>query len=307
MYAMRNFFSKSNFLLILASIIWGCAFVAQNVGMNYIGPWTFSTIRFLIAGFSLLAIIPILDKKRTHVIRPKTKEEKMKLLLGSVLCGLALSIGSIVQQIAMLTVPVAKAGFLTTLYVLFVPMITLLFGKKIPLKVWIGIAMALFGLYLLSMAGNLAIGIGEILLILAAFLFAIHIIIIGYFSTRVDPVRLSCGQLLIGGFATVIPMIVIEKPTIGSILAAYIPLLYTGIFSSCVAYTLQIFAQKEANPTIAGMLLSLESVFAALAGYLILHQVLNTRELIGCVVIFIAIVIAQLPDRRDMVNVTKET
>ena len=304
---MRNFFSKSNLLLILASIIWGRAFVAQNVGMNYIGPWTFSTIRFLIAGFSLLAIIPILDKKRTHVIRPKTKEEKMKLLLGSVLCGLALSIGSIVQQIAMLTVPVAKAGFLTTLYVLFVPMITLLFGKKIPLKVWIGIAMALFGLYLLSMAGNLAIGIGEILLILAAFLFAIHIIIIGYFSTRVDPVRLSCGQLLIGGFATVIPMIVIEKPTIGSILAAYIPLLYTGIFSSCVAYTLQIFAQKEANPTIAGMLLSLESVFAALAGYLILHQVLNTRELIGCVVIFIAIVIAQLPDRRDMVNVTKET
>ena len=157
------------------------------------------------------------------------------------------------------------------------------------------------------MAGNLAIGIGEILLILAAFLFAIHIIIIGYFSTRVDPVRLSCGQLLIGGFATVIPMIVIEKPTIGSILAAYIPLLYTGIFSSCVAYTLQIFAQKEANPTIAGMLLSLESVFAALAGYLILHQVLNTRELIGCVVIFIAIVIAQLPNRRDMVNVTKAT
>mgnify|MGYP000977746512 FL=1 len=304
---MRNFFSKSNLLLILASIIWGCAFVAQNVGMNYIGPWTFSTIRFLIAGFSLLAIIPILDKKRTHVIRPKTKEEKMKLLLGSVLCGLALSIGSIVQQIAMLTVPVAKAGFLTTLYVLFVPMITLLFGKKIPLKVWIGIAMALFGLYLLSMAGNLAIGIGEILLILAAFLFAIHIIIIGHFSTRVDPVRLSCGQLLIGGFATVIPMIVIEKPTIGSILAAYIPLLYTGIFSSCVAYTLQIFAQKEANPTIAGMLLSLESVFAALAGYLILHQVLNTRELIGCVVIFIAIVIAQLPNRRDMVNVTKAT
>lgn len=304
---MRNFFSKSNLLLILASIIWGCAFVAQNVGMNYIGPWTFSTIRFLIAGFSLLAIIPILDKKRTHVIRPKTKEEKMKLLLGSVLCGLALSIGSIVQQIAMLTVPVAKAGFLTTLYVLFVPMITLLFGKKIPLKVWIGIAMALFGLYLLSMAGNLAIGIGEILLILAAFLFAIHIIIIGHFSTRVDPVRLSCGQLLIGGFATVIPMIVIEKPTMGSILAAYIPLLYAGIFSSCVAYTLQIFAQKEANPTIAGMLLSLESVFAALAGYLILHQVLNTRELIGCVIIFIAIVIAQLPNRRDMVNVTKAT
>ena len=304
---MRNFFSKSNLLLILASIIWGCAFVAQNVGMNYIGPWTFSTIRFLIAGFSLLAIIPILDKKSTHVIRPKTKEEKMKLLLGSVLCGLALSIGSIVQQIAMLTVPVAKAGFLTTLYVLFVPMITLLFGKKIPLKVWIGIAMALFGLYLLSMAGNLAIGIGEILLILAAFLFAIHIIIIGHFSTRVDPVRLSCGQLLIGGFATVIPMIVIEKPTMGSILAAYIPLLYTGIFSSCVAYTLQIFAQKEANPTIAGMLLSLESVFAALAGYLILHQVLNTRELIGCVVIFIAIVIAQFPNRRDMVNVTKAT
>ena len=304
---MRNFFSRSNLLLILASIIWGCAFVAQNVGMNYIGPWTFSTIRFLIAGFSLLAIIPILDKNRTHVIRPKTKEEKKKLLLGSVLCGLALSIGSIVQQIAMLTVPVAKAGFLTTLYVLFVPIITLLFGKKIPLKVWIGIAMALFGLYLLSMAGNLAIGIGEIFLILAAFLFAIHIIIIGHFSTRVDPVRLSCGQLLIGGFATVIPMIVIEKPTMGSILAAYIPLLYTGIFSSCVAYTLQIFAQKEANPTIAGMLLSLESVFAALAGYLILHQVLNTRELIGCVVIFIAIVIAQLPDRRDMVNVTKET
>jgi transporter len=304
---MRKFFSRSNLLLILASIIWGCAFVAQNVGMNYIGPWTFSTIRFLIAGFSLLAIIPILDKKRTHVIRPKTKEEKKKLLLGSVLCGLALSIGSIVQQIAMLTVPVAKAGFLTTLYVLFVPIITLLFGKKIPLKVWIGIAMALFGLYLLSMAGNLAIGIGEIFLILAAFLFAIHIIIIGHFSTRVDPVRLSCGQLLIGGFATVIPMIVIEKPTIGTILAAYIPLLYTGIFSSCVAYTLQIFAQKEANPTIAGMLLSLESVFAALAGYLILNQVLNTRELIGCVLIFIAIVIAQLPDRSDMVNVTKET
>ena len=304
---MRNFFSRSNLLLILASIIWGCAFVAQNVGMNYIGPWTFSTIRFLIAGFSLLAIIPILDKKRTHVIRPKTKEKKQKLLLGSVLCGLALSIGSIVQQIAMLTVPVAKAGFLTTLYVLFVPIITLLFGKKIPLKVWIGIAMALFGLYLLSMAGNLALGIGEIFLILAAFLFAIHIIIIGHFSTRVDPVRLSCGQLLIGGFATVIPMIVIERPTITSILAAYIPLLYTGIFSSCVAYTLQIFAQKEANPTIAGMLLSLESVFAALAGYLILNQVLNTRELIGCVLIFIAIVIAQLPDRRDMVNVTKET
>ena len=303
---MRNFFSRSNLLLILASIIWGCAFVAQNVGMNYIGPWTFSTIRFLIAGFSLLAIIPILDKKRTHVIRPKTKEEKQKLLLGSVLCGLALSIGSIVQQIAMLTVPVAKAGFLTTLYVLFVPIITLLFGKKIPLKVWIGIAMALFGLYLLSMAGNLALGIGEIFLILAAFLFAIHIIIIGHFSTRVDPVRLSCGQLLIGGFATVIPMIVIERPTIVSILAAYIPLLYTGIFSSCVAYTLQIFAQKEANPTIAGMLLSLESVFAALAGYLILNQVLNTRELIGCVLIFIAIVIAQLPDRHDMVNVTKE-
>ncbi len=302
---MHKYFSRSNTLLIIASLIWGCAFVAQNVGMNYIGPWTFCSARFLIAGISLILIMPLLEKIQPKSHIKNSAQANKELVFSSLICGVALAIGSGIQQMAMVTVPVAKAGFLTTLYVLLVPVLSLFLGHRIKAKIWVGIVIALVGLYLLSMAASLTLGVGEVLLIGCALIFAIHIIVIGHYSVRVDPVKLSCGQFLVSGVITFFPAILIEKPVISSVLAAYIPLLYTGIFSSSVAYTLQIFAQKGASPTIAGMLLSLESVFAAIAGYLILHQTLTVRELIGCVLIFVAIVIAQFPDRRDMVNVTQ--
>lgn len=290
---------KSGIMLVLTAFIWGVAFVAQSVGMDYIGPFTFTCIRSLLGGVVLIPCIWFLDRLNGTGSRkkkePMTPAEKKVLLTGGLLCGLALCAASNLQQIGVKYTTVGKAGFITALYIVLVPILGIFLKKKAGVRIWISVTVAVAGLYLLCITEKFAIGKGDFFVLLCAVVFSIHILLIDYFSPKVDGVRMSCIQFFVTGILSAIPMLLIEKPEISAILAAAVPLLYAGILSSGVAYTLQIVAQKDADPTVASLILSLESVFSVLAGWAVLGQVLNTKELIGCGLMFAAIILAQLP------------
>lgn len=282
---------KSNIQLILAALIWGCAFVAQSVSMEYIGPWTFNCVRFLIGGVTLTLLIPLLDR-----IRGKTERmtwQNPSLYKAGLFCGLALAAASMVQQIGIMYTTVGKAGFITALYVVIVPFLARLTGKTIKGNVWAAALIAVVGLYLLSMSGVQSLTMGDAFLLGCAFLFAVHIMIIDHFGPSVDGIRLSCMQFYIAGAICCVGMFLKEQPVLTDILAAAVPILYAGVMSCGAAYTLQITGQLHADPAVASILLSLESVFALLAGFVILHQVLSIREVTGCVLMFAAIMLAQ--------------
>lgn len=290
---------KSTFMLFLTALIWGMAFVAQSVGMNYIEPFTFTCIRSLIGGIVLIPCIWFLRKlnawERTEH-QKITQSQKRQLMVGGICCGLALGIASNLQQYGMKFTTVGKAGFITALYIVLVPILGIFLKRKVGMKIWVSVILAVIGLYLLCMTGTLTIGKGDFLVLLCAFVFTIHILVIDYFSPKVvDPVMMSCIQFFTAGILSAVPMFLFENPTLTNIFAAAAPLLYAGVLSSGVAYTLQVVAQKDADPTIASLILSLESVFSMLAGWVILHQVLTQRELLGCVLMFSAIILAQLP------------
>lgn len=299
---MKKMSAKSAVMLVLTAFIWGVAFVAQSVGMNYIGPFTFSCIRCLMGGIVLIPCIWFLDrlngKSGGNAAEKKemTKEEKKVLLTGGVLCGLALCVASNLQQFGVKYTTVGKAGFITALYIVLVPIFGIFLKKKVGIKIWISVVIAVAGLYLLCITEKFTIGKGDFFVLLCAIVFTIHIMLIDYFSPKVDGVRMSCIQFLVTGVLSSVPMILFEKPDISAILAAAVPLLYAGILSCGVAYTLQIVGQKDADPTVASLILSLESVFSVLAGWVVLGQVLSTKEILGCVLMFGAIILAQLPD-----------
>ena len=293
---------RNSLLLLLTATIWGVAFVAQSVGMQYVGPMTYVCSRSIIGGVVLLPVIAVLNRN-SSIHSGETPQERWKgrkiLLIGGACCGLILSIASTTQQIALLYIPVGKAGFLTACYILIVPLLGLLFGRKCGLKHWCGVALALLGLYFLCMAGgSFGFAKGDLIGLACALLFSVHILVIDHFSPKVDGVRLSAIQFLVAGIACGIPMLIWEHPELPGILEASMPLLYAGVMSCGVAYTLQIIAQKNADPTVASLLLSLESVFSVLAGWVILHQSLSIRELFGCVLMFGAIILAQLPEKK---------
>ena len=292
---------RNAFLLLLTATIWGSAFVAQSVGMDYVGPFTFTCVRNIIGGAVLIPCIWLLGKiNKRDERKVVTKAE----LTGGIFCGLALCAASNLQQVGMLHTTVGKAGFITALYVVIVPILGLFFKKRVSLVVWFCVLLSVVGLYLLCMTeGDFSLGYGDFLMLLCAVLFSVHIMIIDYFSPKGDGVVISCIQFFVCEIVSGVLMFLRETPVWSDIMAAKYPILYAGVLSSGVAYTLQVVAQKDINPTVASLILCLESVVSAIAGWLILHEVLSGRELTGCVLMFAAIVLAQipLPKRKNMV------
>lgn len=292
---------RNSLLLLLTATIWGVAFVAQSVGMDYVGPFTFVFARNVIGGLVLLPVIAVLGKSGGP--RPKeTPEERAKarktLAIGGICCGTALCAGSITQQFALLYTPVGKAGFLTACYILIVPLLGLLFGRKCGLKLWCGVALAVAGLYFLCMTGgSFGFATGDLIGLSCALLFSIQIMTVDRFAPLTDGVKMSCIQFFTCAAISGIGMLIFEHPTWANILAAWKPILYAGAMSSGVGYTLQIVGQKGMNPAVASLIMSLESVISVIAGWLLLGQSLSGREIFGCVLMFGAIVLAQLPER----------
>lgn len=289
-------------MLLLAAFIWGSAFVAQSVGMDYVEPFTFNFVRNIVGGLVLIPCICLLrnrsEREAAESLRDtKVPSDKRTLLIGGMSCGVILCLASNMQQIGIQYTSVGKAGFITALYIVIVPVIGIFFRHRCGWMVWVSVAIALVGFYLLCMAGGFSLERGDTYLLICALLFSVHILVIDHFSPMVDGVKMSCIQFFTCGMLSGIAMLIAESPDVKSILAAWMPILYAGVFSSGVAYTLQIVGQKNYNPTVATLLLSLESVFSALTGWVVLHQKLSARELSGCVLIFLAVILAQLPER----------
>ena len=287
---------KNNILLVLTALIWGCAFVAQSVGMDYVGPFTFNMARFLIGAIVLLPVIWFMDRQR------KTGAEKgagqKTLIIGGICCGIALAFASTLQQWGILFTTVGKAGFITAMYIVIVPLLGIFIGKKVRPLIIGCVAIAVVGFYFLCMTESLRLGLGDFLVLLCAIAFSIHILVIDHFSPKVDGVKMSAIQFLTAAIISAVPTLLWEQPVFTEILQAWQPVLYAGVMSCGVAYTLQIIAQKNADPTVASLLLSLESVFSVLAGWVLLGQGLSLKELFGCVLIFCAIILAQLPEKK---------
>lgn len=285
---------KGSLILLLTAIIWGSSFVSQKVGVETVGPMTFIGLRTLLGSVVLLPVIFVMDKSSSaENVMPFSNKT---LLLGGVVCGIFLCIASTLQTYGMQYIDAGKSGFLTSLYMIFVPIIGIFMGKKLSFKTIISVLLAIFGMYLLCMKnGFSSIGKGDILVLLCAIFFSFHIMVIDYFSPKVDGVKLSCLQFFVAGLIASIGMIIIEKPTLDDIIISALPIAYSGIMSCGVAYTLQIIGQKYAEPTIATIIMSLESVFAALSGWLFLNEMMTTREFFGCAIVFLAVIYIQLP------------
>lgn len=287
---------KSSLILLLTATIWGVAFVAQSVGMEYIGPFTFNAIRCVLGGLVLIPVILVLKKKKETGAENQEKEDKKTLWTGGIACGVILCIASNLQQFGIMEASVGKSGFFTALYIVMIPVIGIFIGKRPGIKLWFCVALAVVGMYLLCMKdGSFTIERADIMLLLCALAFSFHILVVDYFSPKVDGVKMSCIQFFVCGVLSAVGMLFTEAPDISNIQAAWQPLLYAGLLSCGVGYTLQIVGQKGINPVIASLIMSLESVISALAGWVILGQVLSPKEILGCVLMFVAIIITQIP------------
>lgn len=303
---------KNSLLLLLAAIIWGIAFVAQSVGMDYVGGFTFNAVRSLIGAAVLVPLILVFESKKSTDTttakiashsRPTSNtvsyiQKRKDLIIGGISCGICLCLASNFQQFGIKYTSVGKAGFITACYIVIVPVIGLFLGKKCSKFIWAAVVMSLVGLYLLCITDGFSVGKGDLLVLVCAFLFSVHILVIDHFSPKVDGVKLSCIQFLTCGILSGIPALLFEHPELSSILAAWQPILYAGVMSCGVAYTLQIIGQKNMNPTVASLILSLESCISVLAGWVLLGQQLSAKEILGCVIMFAAIILAQLPQKQ---------
>ncbi|MBP3339702.1 MAG: DMT family transporter [Lachnospiraceae bacterium] len=296
---MKSFNIKNTLILLLTATIWGIAFVAQSVGMEYVGPFTFTATRSIIGGLVLIPFIVLTSKNQNSSKNNATPNNKL-LILGGVCCGVFLCIASNFQQIGIKYTTVGRAGFITACYIIIVPIISFIFlKKKCDFKLWIAVILSLIGLYLLCITDGLTVGKGDILVFICAIFFSLHILVIDYFSPKVDCVKMSCIQFFVCGILSAIPAFVTESIKLSQLLDAWAPILYAGVLSSGIAYTLQIVGQKNMNPTIASLILSLESCISVIAGFLILNQTLSSREVFGCIFMFGAIILAQLPSKSN--------
>jgi len=299
---------RANLLLLLTAFIWGIAFVAQDVAMDAMEPFTFSAVRTLIAGLVLLPCIRLLDaveRKRAaaegapppapRTFSALTPAQKKTLVIGGICCGVALAFGSGLQQIGIKETSAGKAGFVTALYIVLVPVSGLLFGRSVRRNVWLAVLLCLVGLFLLCVTDTLSVGVGDLYLLLCAVAFTVHILVIDHFSPRTDCVRMSCLQFFVAAALFTVMMVLTEHPTLSGILRGWVPLLYAGVLSGGMGYTLQIIAQRDTDPTVASLLMCLESVFAVLAQWVLLGELLSARELAGCSLMLVGIVLAQLP------------
>lgn len=293
---------KGVLILMLTAFIWGSAFVAQSEAMELIHPLTLQAVRSLIGSLFLVPVIMVLDagKKKNGTYKKMTKTDKKNLITGGIVCGIVLCIASNLQQFGMFeNVNPGKAGFITAMYILLVPVLGLLMGRRIPLRMWICIAAGVVGLYFLCIesGSSFTVNFGDILVILCAAVFAVHIIVVDHFVKTCDGVKLSCMQFLIGGLISLVLMFIFANPSLDTILKAAFPIFYAGIGSCGIAYTLQIIGQKYTPPTLASLIMSLESVFAVLTEVVILKSMPSSREIAGCIIMFAAIIVSQLPEK----------
>lgn len=304
---MDKFVIRQSCLLFLTALIWGVAFVAQSAGMEYVEPFTFSAVRNILGGFVLIPCIFFLsarskrtnekNSRREQKSEKKQAEQRRLLMTGGAICGVLLFIATNFQQFGIQETSVGKAGFITALYIIIVPILGIFVHRRAGFKIWLGVVLALAGLYLLCIQENLRVTRGDGLVLVCAFTFSFHILFVDYFAPKVDGVKLACIQFFVCGTLSTFCMFLFEKPQLPLILAAWLPISYAGILSCGVAYTLQIVGQEGMNPTVASLILSMESVISVLAGWLLLHEILSGKELLGCFCMFAAIVIAQLPER----------
>lgn len=285
-------------ILVVCAMIWGSAFVAQSIGAEYVGPFTFLALRSFVGMAFLVPVIVIKD--RVIVLRggipeaPSNRYQWKMLLFGGLFCGIFLFLASASQQAGIASTTTAKAGFITAQYVVIVPLISVFFGKAMKSKIWFCVALSVSGLYLLCINGPLELGSGDSLIMVSAFLYALQIMSVDYFSPMTDPIRLSFAQFAVTGLFASACILLFEQVSMDALRNAAGSILYAGIMSSGVAFTLQIVGQKNLNPAVASLAMSLESVFSAISGWIVLGQVLSFRELAGCALMFAAIVLSQI-------------
>lgn len=291
---MKKTALTSSLLLFLTACIWGFAFVAQSLGMNYMGPLIFNGTRFFLGGIVLL---PVIFMRRRKSGKERNGPPFSFALKGGVCCGVALCAASVFQQIGIKYTTVGKAGFISTLYIVIVPVLGLFLHKKVRGRVWIAAAVAVCGLYMLCVGENFSLGRGDIFIFMCSFLFSVHILLIDYFAPKIDGVILSCIQFFVAGAICTVMGLILEQPVWSQLLAGIWPLLYAGVVSCGVAYTLQVIAQKNVEPSVASLILSMESSVSLLGGWLILGQALSQKELFGCALVFSAVILVQLPEK----------
>ena len=292
-------------MLLLTAMIWGVAFVAQSVGMDYVEPFTFNFARYIIGDVVLLPFLKLgnsdLPKENTED-KTKKKQCLRRSVIGGIGCGVLLFCASMLQQFGiMYTNVVGKAGFITALYIILVPVLGIFFRKKTKPLLWICVGISVIGLYLLCVSDGYRLELADILLLACALFFAFHIIFIDYISPNTNGVLVSCVQFFVSGLFCMVAMFLFESPSFAGMLKAYVPILYTGVLSCGVAYTFQILGQKYVEPTKASLILCLESVVAVLAGWLLLQQALSIRELLGCIIMFVAIIMAQFVQKEESI------
>lgn len=289
---MKTLKIKNLILLFLCAVIWGVAFVAQSDGMNYVEPFTFNGVRSVMGAVVLVPVI-LVNRKFKSAEQKKSEPVKRSIVAGAI-CGIPLCLASNLQQVGIQYTTVGKAGFITALYIVLVPILGLFFKKKVTWRIWLAVMVAVAGLYLLCINGTFSLAMGDILMIACAFCFSCQILCVDYFVAKCDGVIMSASQFAVSGLISLVLMFIVENPSMPAIMSAWLPLCYAGIMSCGVAYTFQIIGQKGMDPTIASLVMSLESVTSVIAGWLILGQSLSVREGIGCVLMFVAIVLAQI-------------
>lgn len=287
---------RQNVLPLLAAFIWGTAFVAQSMAAGHVGPFTFNAARSVIAFFFLLGLC-VLRRIWQRKAEMAPASSPKTLMIGGICCGTALAVASNLQQKGIETTTSGKAGFITALYIVLVPIAGLFLKRRVGIKVWAGVALAMAGLYCLCITEGFSIAVGDFYLLGCAVCFTVQIMCIDHFAQKVDGVELSCAQFFVVSIISTVGMFLTETPTMEAVSACFWPILYVGVFSSGVAYTLQILAQKDSNPTVVTLLLSLESVFATIAGAVILQDKMSAREYLGCALMLLAVVLAQLPEK----------
>lgn len=310
---MKNTKLKGNLILLLTAFIWGTSFIAQSKGVEDITPLAFNGIRSLLGGIVLLPVIAMLDFARRKKGESVYKIDKT-LITGGIICGIFLCLASTLQTAGMVYTSPGKSGFITALYMVIVPIVGLFIGKKPSPVIWLSVLIAVCGLYLMCIDSSFDINKGDVLTLFCAVLFTGHIMAIDYFSPKVDGVKLACLQFFVCGVLNIICMFLFEKPSLSPILGCWASIGYSGIMSCGVAYTLQIVGQKYTDPTSASILMSLESVFATLStvvlvalGWQLTGGALTQREILGCILMFIAILLVQLPDRKSKISASLQS
>lgn len=298
---------------MLTSFIWGSAFVAQSSGMDYVGPYTYNMARNVLAFLFLIPVIYVIGKKKgvtdnvgsgTEIDEAASEGANWKSILlpdrttlvGGIYCGLVMAIASSLQQIGITMTTAGKAGFITALYIILVPLMGVFIGKKIPRIIWFCVVLAMTGFYLLCVKEGFSISKGDILVLFCSVGFSVHIMTIDHFTSKgVDGVKMACIQFAVAAIVMTPVMFLMENPSVSGLLSAWMTIAYAGILSSGVGFTLQIVAQKDTDPTTATLIMSLESVFAAVSGCLFLNEVLLPKEILGCILVFVAVILAQVP------------